>query len=104
VLQYIGTDLIRVHYPRWHIDQLVARAGMISGPVAIGDCRFPDELRCVTRELGGKNVFVDRESQQRAVSQHSSETSIGHDDCDYFIHNDSSIESLYTSIYDIIHS
>jgi hypothetical protein len=96
VLQYIGTDLIRKHCPTWHIDNLAERAAEVTGSIAIGDARFPDELAFSKAVLGAHTVYLVRGTV--ATGGHSSETSITPEMCDVVIENNGTAGDLCGSI------
>lgn len=59
-MQNIGTDVFRKHFSDniW-VASLERKISTISGPVVIGDARFPNEIEAM-RKLGGKVVMVER--------------------------------------------
>ena len=79
MMQYIGTDIIREHNPRWHIDQL--HRNIRSDRICIGDCRFPNEKQFV-KDLGGETWFIIRPFYILDISNHDSETSLHWSDFD----------------------
>ncbi len=97
VLQFIGTDVIRKYYPKWHIDNLARRATGVTGSIVIGDARFPDELEFVKNDLGGHTIYLKREGRA-STGAHSSETSITPEMCDEVLVNDQSEQDLHDSI------
>jgi len=62
------------------------------GPVVITDVRFPNELFMVRRR-GGIMIRITRPGKS-AVNEHVSERAVTHEDCDYSIINDGSLEDL----------
>ncbi len=73
ILQVIGSDLIRSHNPKWHINNL--KNTLLNNAdqyYCIGDCRFKDELELV-KELGGEPWFIIRPDNIHSVSNHKSE-------------------------------
>lgn len=87
--EILGNDLW-VHVAEQKIESFVPR------PVAISDCRFPNELHMVRRR-GGTLVWVYRPGVG-PVNGHASEHSVNPDDCDVVIKNSGSLEDLYGEI------
>lgn len=95
LLQVIGTDIIRVYYPDWHIDCLINELHTLpeDAVVTIDDVRFPNELEKIEKE-GGEVFFVVRPETFYESSNHPSETSLSWKmmkDGDHVIINDMGI-------------
>ena len=78
LLQFIGTDLIRVYDTDWHVNKLKEMVDEGTNYV-FDDVRFPNEKKMI-EELGGECWFVIRPTLEN-VSNHESETSITWQDC-----------------------
>ena len=82
VLQVIGTDIIRVYNPNWHVEQLTKNIINSTAPiVAVDDIRFPNEREAVEK-LGGTVFFIVRPDLTIPISNHESETSLRWQDFD----------------------
>jgi rhodanese-related sulfurtransferase len=122
VLQYWGTEVCRngFHDDIW-IASLENKLRNSQDNVVISDCRFPNEIKSL-RAAGGIIVCVERGVQPHwtdiAVKAnsgdtkaqawlkkegiHTSETSWVGTDFDYVLYNNSSIDSLYEQIRNVI--
>ncbi len=59
LLQYVGTDIIRVNDPMWHIKQVHKK--ILQNPdikYCIADCRFMNEKLFIENTLGGKCYYI----------------------------------------------
>lgn len=108
VLQFVGTDVMRFLCPSYHSD--VVFGGIREDEnVVISDVRFPNEADMV-RELGGKNIRVERPVWLREKygivldTEHPSETSLDYYkwfDC-IINNNTDALQTLYSQISDIM--
>ncbi len=94
MFQFIGSDVIRKHSPRWHINHL--KKQMQKNPKVqkwcIGDCRFRNELDFI-KSIGGECWFVIR-PHCRHISNHASEIDLTWDMFEDVIINDGSLNAL----------
>lgn len=122
VLQYIGTDVMRMHFNSniwiWSVEKQIVESGK---NIVITDVRFPNEIDLI-HKLGGRIVWV-RKSQLpewydlaraandpmflHAPEAHDEVTKLGvHPsewewvgcDVDYTIYNDGTLEQLYENV------
>jgi len=120
VLQNVGTDVFREHF---HTDIWVAsvenQLRNTSDNIVISDCRFKNEVDAIKNSGGitfrvhrGKDpewvkYAYDLEKNKSLLEEygiHPSEyMSVGLD-YDYHIYNDDTLESLYDTVYSIIHN
>ena len=122
ILQHWGTNVLRQHF---HDDIWIAslenKLRTSQDNVVISDCRFPNEIKAL-RAAGGIIVCVERGVQPHwsAIAAranqgdtkaqawlkeegiHASETAWVGTDFDFVLHNNSSIDSLYTQIQTVI--
>jgi len=76
LLQIVGTDIIRVYSPNWHIDECIKEIKSDKCELAvIDDCRFPNEKKAI-EELGGTVYFICRPEKLDGISNHKSETAL----------------------------
>lgn len=91
-----GRDMVRpdlwVFLARERIEAAAA-AGL--DPIAICDCRFPNELELV-RELGGLVLWVSRPGVE--AGNHVSDQAIGPQDCDGVVVNSGTVEQLREAV------
>lgn len=122
MLQLWGTEVCRLgfHDDIW-IASLENKLRNSEDNVVISDCRFPNEIKSL-RAAGGVIVCVERGTQPHwtAIAAkanqgdikaqawlkkegiHASETAWVGTDFDFVLHNNSSIDSLYTQIQTVI--
>lgn len=91
LLQFIGTDLIRVYCPNWHIEKMREEINEVDKYV-IDDVRFPNEVELI-KELDGDLWFVVRPKLDN-ISNHESENSLRWQDFDNVIVNDKTLTYL----------
>lgn len=92
MLQYIGTDLIRLYNNTWHVNEIMSMIDPSKNYV-IDDVRFPNEKNMI-EELGGDCWYVVRPTIS-SVSNHISETSLTWNSCgNKVIINDSTLSNL----------
>lgn len=117
-LQLIGTDVFRnnFHQDIWVLSVMARYTG--SEHVVISDCRFPNEVQAI-RQVGGRIIQVDRglepewwpcakdaaDGMIEAVIRmndhyeiHASEWAWANQTPDELIHNDGSLEELYSMV------
>jgi len=98
VLQFIGTDIIRQIYPRFHVDTLLYRCAHRPAGTVICDIRFPDEKKAI-ESAGGITVKLCRESYlSGSTASHISENALNGAVWQYVIQNDSSLGYLYSQL------
>lgn len=77
ILQKVGTDLIRLHQPDWHVKKL--EEIILSKPenslICFDDLRFQNEKYFIENKLKGVTSFIIRPNNKK-VSNHESETSL----------------------------
>jgi hypothetical protein len=100
LLQTLGTEVGREMFGEnvW-IDMTmdeIASWLMAGDSVAVTGIRFRNELDCI-RAAGGTLVWVDRPGVE-PVNTHVSDNSIGPEDCDVRILNDSTVENLHVEV------
>lgn len=122
ILQYVGTDALRssFHDDIW-IASLENKLRLTTDNVVISDVRFPNEIKAL-KKVGGKIIWVlrgelpewydlakkanagdiDSKNLLKNYNIHPSEWSWIGSDVDYIIENNSSIDTLYTSIKQLI--
>ena len=96
LMQTLGTEWGRdtVHPDFWIRLWERQAADLLSWPnavVVVADVRFPNEVAAV-RRLGGKVIWIDR--AVAAADQHVSERQLEATDCDGFLRNGSTVDSL----------
>lgn len=85
LMQYLGTDIFRRANPRCHADSCIKKIKVDDPAFAlVGDVRFRDTESPAIKENGGLIIYLTRDEFKSA---HSSENSIGPDDCDIVIDN-----------------
>lgn len=110
VLQYFGTELFRNH---WHQDiwlKVVEKQLSKYDNVVIADCRFPNEMEMLKKH-GAKIIHIYRntpewvakyqqgdDSVNEAQLLHPSERGWIRGQPDFIIHNDGTIEELYSKV------
>lgn len=104
VLQFIGTEVIRLYVPNYHLEAVI-NSIVPSEKVVITDARFPNEINSVL-DCGGYVVRINRPYKFKAakeiskVSSHPSETALDdYTEWSYIINNDGDcLDSLYEKI------
>lgn len=96
ILQFVGTDLIRVQCPDWHT--IKVKKQILTYPEekwVIGDCRFRNEKQMV-EALGGVCWFIIRPSSFNDVCTHLSENELDNTsfEDDRVLVNNGTLESL----------
>lgn len=117
-LQLIGTDVFRnnFHQDIWVLSVMARYRG--DEHVVISDCRFPNEVQAI-RQAGGRIIQVDRglppiwwltakdaangvveavELMDEFYNIHSSEWAWANESPDELIHNDGTLEELYSMV------
>lgn len=97
LLQFVGTDIIRVLCPNWHVNRMIENINNSTADfVVIDDVRFPNEREAIENH-NGKVFFIIRPDLNIEISNHSSETSLKWtdftDDC--VLINMYSLETLF---------
>ena len=91
LLQFIGTNIIRVYHPTWHIEQMTNTIKNLKDEkyIVVDDIRFPNEKKAI-EDLGGECFFCVR-PLAREIKNHESETSLTWDmfDNKHILINDS---------------
>lgn len=87
ILQKVGTECFRDHFPGVWIENMKRRVADNDGPVVIPDMRFMDEAEAA-EDLGMLTVKVTRPSLGESTDKHSSEAFIKILDVDLEIVND----------------
>ena len=95
LLQKMGTDVLRVYNPDWHINNLclsIIENVKNGKPVVIADVRFPNEKTRI-EGLGGVVYYIDRELEENG---HISENSLSPFDFKEgnVIHNNGTLDEL----------
>lgn len=99
LLQKLGTEVGREMFdPDVWIDLVFEEISylMLDNPVVLTGVRYPNELHAV-HSRGGFAVWVDRPGVG-PVNTHSSDNTIGPEDCDVRVVNDGSLEDLYGKV------
>lgn len=65
--------------------------------VVLTGVRFPNELRMVTHEFGGRSIWINRPGLATAESHatHASESGVAAEDFDIVVQNDGDLDELY---------
>lgn len=87
LLQYVGSDYIRTHRPRFWLDAFLQSLGHGEErltKVLVPDCRFANECGLV-RMLAGKVVRVIRTDQEPSTDMHASEREIENIEADFTV-------------------
>jgi len=96
LLQKVGTDMFRQHYPEVWVQSLKSRITQCHGKnIAITDVRFGNEAKAL-REIGAYIVKVIRPSNGDSNDAHPSEIEMDAIEPDASIFNDGSKELLQT--------
>lgn len=103
-LQYIGTDLFRDQFCKniW-ITSTLSDYNPENSRWIVTDVRFPDEVEAI-KKLGGLIVYISRPAKAKTkvvdpTTQHISEAALdSYVGYDFFIHNDSGVDSLYEQV------
>lgn len=124
ILQYWGTEVLRQHFHDdiW-IAALQSRLARRSDHTVISDVRFPNEIKAI-KEQGGRIIWIQRgviphwydiacmanrgdtKAQEWLIDNaiHASETSWAGADFDTIVDNNSSIDTLYNQIKNLVQS
>jgi hypothetical protein len=122
VLQYIGTDVMRMHFNSniwiWSVEKQIVESGKNT---VITDVRFPNEIKMI-EDMGGKVIWVRREKlpewygmaqaandpmflhapeahdEMVKLGVHPSEWAWVGCKVDYTIHNDGTLDDLYGNV------
>ena len=93
ILQTIGTDMFRKHYPGVWIEHFRRHAESFEGNLVATDVRFPDEGDTI-REMGGFIIRIVRHGQILGENAHESEKAIDTLQVDGTVINDRTLEDL----------
>lgn len=85
LLQTLGTNGVRDNISDTAWVDIVINKVSAGGDWTINDCRFSNEIEAV-KSVGGITLWVSRPGVSPA-NGHSSENSVGPDDCDFTIYN-----------------
>lgn len=110
LLQYIGTDVVRVRQPDFWVDTLISILKLFPDEwdyVLIPDCRFPNEIDQIRYPVfDTTHLRIVRPNYDNHLTQeqkeHPSETALDNTEADYYIMNDGTIEDLKEKIIDYI--
>lgn len=91
-----GRDLIGKNI--W-INATLAHAAALDRPVAISDCRFPNEAKAI-KDAGGVVIRIHRDGL--AVDSHPSEQLIASIPEDYTIYNNGTLDDLHRKVLQLI--
>lgn len=100
VMQYVGVDMIRAVFPRYHVEvsmPLMEDCGLL----VCCDSRFQDEIEAI-KSLAARNnadffsIYIVRPGENK--DGHATETSVTPDMCDHVVINDWSVESLHQKL------
>jgi hypothetical protein len=103
IMQYVGTDLVRQKHPTFWVDFVMNVLSMFHDKwdfVIIPDCRFPNELTCVS-DAGFPmiHIRIKRTGFETPLTKtqqaHPSETSLDNVVPDKLVYNDGTLEDLY---------
>jgi hypothetical protein len=93
LLQFIGTDIIRVYNPNWHVERIKEIINKNKDmKFVIDDLRFPNEKQMI-EEFDGICWFVVNPNNNQ-ISNHECETSLKWQDFDHIFVNDKSLSYL----------
>lgn len=98
-LQFIGTDLIRVYHPNWHIETMLASMKP-NEKYVIDDVRFPNEAQ-ILQQYGVTFIFIIRPILTN-ISHHASEESLRWQDINNIIINNQDKDYAIKQLNDII--
>ena len=103
ILQKVGTDLVTNHLdPDFWVKRVayqVSKMDDMKVPVVISDVRFENEATWV-RQQGGIIIRIVRHDSglPDELGRHVSESGIAHNNKDFIVENNSTVEDLYTNI------
>jgi len=99
LLQFVGTDLCRVHVGQnvW-VDRVAQDVAETEGDIVFSDVRFDNEAEFIRNN--GIIMTVERDVPK--VNEHISESGIVKMDCDIKVVNDGTLLNLYEKIDQII--
>jgi hypothetical protein len=98
LLQRVGTDMFRQHYPEVWVQSLKSRIAQCQGKnIAITDVRFENEAKAL-REVGAHIIKVIRPSNKHAEDLHPSEIEMSAIGPDASVINDGSKDRLQTRL------
>lgn len=99
MLQYIGTDVIRLNDPNWHINQIHKTINLNPNKkYCIADCRFKNEKKFIENILNGKCYYIINKNINKNIADtHVSENDLDISDFNnnQIIYNNKTIESLF---------
>lgn len=104
-LQKLGTEVGRQMFGEnvW-VDYAFSNADKLTADglnVAVTGIRFHNELDAVSQRPRGINVWVERPGYG-PVNAHASDNTLGAEDFDVIIHNDSTLEHLYGMVAELV--
>lgn len=110
LLQYVGTDVVRTQEPNFWTNFIKKVLTLFPDEwdyVLIPDCRFPNEIECFKEKgFDAHLVRITRPNCDSGLTeqqlQHPSETAMDNYHADYYIVNDSTLESLELKIPEMI--
>lgn len=92
-LQVIGTDLIRVINPNWHIEQISKKINKLRTNIVIDDLRFKNELKLLKKQ-NAECFYILRPSNFN-ISNHDSEINLSWNDFnDNIVINNIALDTL----------
>ena len=92
-LQVIGTDLIRVINPNWHIEQISKKINKLITNIVIDDLRFKNELKLLKKQ-NAECFYILRPSNFN-ISNHDSEINLSWNDFnDNIVINNIALDTL----------
>lgn len=104
LLQYVGTDIVRAKKKSYWADRVADFIELFCeyfDYVLIPDTRFINEINTILMRFPQYNVYtlyISREKNNSNLTDkqlmHESENSLGKEDCDFFIENNSSYEDF----------
>lgn len=105
MLQYVGTDVIRVKDPTLWVDFVAKMLKYFHSNwdyVIIPDCRFPNEITVMSDAFDTVHLRVTREDFESPLTEeqlkHPSETALDNVEPDYYIPNNGTIKDLESTI------